>query len=138
MKTEDKCHWVVDLNDRLKLPVLPEVVRALRKATEERMTLVAKRKTDKAKRKEISHKSACAEDQEERNKWVKRQAVIHTYGEGDAGGDAEKDPSLVRDAKHMLGHDGATIVSGKKFRCGPTSHQHTSSRSCPLNKNSAK
>lgn len=134
-------HWVIDLYERLNLPVLPEVVRAFRKATQERMKELEKKKTDKAKQKRISHKIARAEDQEERKKWVKRQAICHTYGADEEGDDGnEEDRSLVQEAESILRgeEEDTTIVSGRKCRCGSASHQRTSSRLCPLNKSNAK
>jgi len=92
-------HWVIDLYERMKLPVLPEVVRAFRKATEERMKELAKKKTEEAKQKRISNKVARAEDQEERKKWVKRQAILHTYGVEGEEVDAEEDVNLVQEAE---------------------------------------
>ena len=46
-------HWIVDLYERMNLPVLPEVVRAFQKATKERMTELQKKKTDEAKQKKL-------------------------------------------------------------------------------------
>ena len=58
-------HWVVDLYERLKLLVLPEVVH---KATQERMKKLEKKKTEETKQKRISQKVTHAEDQGERKK----------------------------------------------------------------------
>ena len=58
-------HWIVDLYERMNLPVLPEVVRAFQKPIKERMTELEKKKTDEAKQKRISQKIAHSEDQEE-------------------------------------------------------------------------
>ena len=130
-------HWVVDLYKRLKFPIVPEVVRAFQKATQERMKNLAKKKTEEAKQKRISQKVACAEDQDERKKWVKRQAVIHTYGvEGEE--DGTEDSNLVQVAEQLLGGENTQIVSGRKCKCGSNSHQRTSSRFCPLNKKNKK
>ena len=130
-------HWVVDLYERLKFPIVPEVVRAFQKATQERMKNLAKKKTEDAKQKRISQKVARAKDQEERKKWVKRQAVIHTYGvEGEK--DSTEDSNLVQEAEQMLGGENTQIVSGRKCKCGSTSHQRTSSCFCPLNKKNKK
>ena len=72
-------HWIVDLYECMNLPVLPEVVLAFQKATKERMTELEKKKTDEVKQKRVSQKIARSEDQEERKKWVKHQAILHTY-----------------------------------------------------------
>ena len=131
-------HWIIDLYDRLNLPVLPEVVRAFQKATQERMKELEKKKTDEAKQKRVSHKIAHSEDQEERKRWVKRQAILHTYGVEDDDDGGEEDRTLVQEAERILGGEETVIVSGRKCRCGSTTHQRTSSRLCPLDKSNAK
>ena len=79
-------------------------------------------------------KVARAEDQEAREKWVKQQAVRHSYGQEDSG-DEDDDGNLVRDVGEMIGNeDESTLISGRKCRCGSTTHSRTSHRSCPLNK----
>ena len=130
-------HWIVDLYERLQLPVLPAVVHALQKAAEERMRDLLKKKTDEGKRSRISNKIARAEDQEERKRWGKRQAIVHTYGTDDGPEDDDvEDQGLVRDAERLLGGETAGLVAtGKKCRCGSTSHKRTTHLSCPLNKN---
>jgi len=127
-------HWITDLYGRLNLPILPEVVRAFQKATQERMKELEKKKTDGTKQKRVSQKIARAEDQEERKKWVKRQAILHTYGVEDEEDDSGEDRTLVQQAQRMVGGEETVIVSGRKCRCGSTTHQRTSSRLCPLNK----
>lgn len=130
-------HWIVDLYDRMNLPVLPEVVRAFQKASKERMKELEKKKTDQAKQKRVSHKIARSEDQEERKKWVKRQAILHTYGAEDEDDGSEEDRTLIQEAERIMGGEETEIVSGRKCRCGSTTHLRTSSRLCPLNKNNA-
>ena len=96
-----------------------------------------KKKTDEAKQKRVSHKIARSEDQEERKKWVKRQAILHTYGVEDEGDGSEEDRTLVQEAEHIMGGEETMMVSGRKCRCGSTTHLRTSSHLCPLNKNNA-
>ena len=129
-------HWIVDFYERMNLPVLPEVVRAFQQATKERMTELEK-KTDEAKQKRVSQKIARSEDQEERKKWVKRQAILYTYGAEDKDDGSEEDRTLVQEAEHLMGGEETVIVSGRKCRCGSTTHLRTSSRLCPLNKKNA-
>ena len=78
-------HWVIDLYERMNLPVISAVVRALHSSTQDRIDALRKQKTDESKHKRIRVKVARAEDQEARKKWVKRQALVHTYGGGDDG-----------------------------------------------------
>lgn len=127
-------HWVADLYERLNLPVIPAVVQALQKAIADRVVNLEKQKTEKGKQQRVHMKVARAEDQEARKKWVKQQAVRHTYGQEDSG-DEDDDGNLVRDVGEMIGNeDEVTVISGRKCRCGSTTHSRTSHRSCPLNK----
>lgn len=93
------------------------------------------------KRKRVQQNIATAEDQAERKKWGKRQAVQHSCGaddDHDHDGPAEtEDPGWIADAQSLMaaisdGND-VTVVSGKKCRCGSTQHKRTSHRLCPLN-----
>ena len=128
-------HWVIDLYERIKLPVVPSVVEALQKAIAERVSTLAKQKTEEGKRQRINMKVARAEDQAERKKWGKQQAVRHTYGPEDSGDEGEDDSNLVRDVNQLIGDtDEITVVSGRKCRCGSTDHSRISHTSCPLNK----
>ena len=128
----------MDLYEHLHLPILPAVVHALKKSAEERMDNLLK-KSDESKRKRISSKIARSEDQEERKKWGRRQAIMHTYGIDDGpDGSDDEDQGLVMDAQRLLGGETTeSIVSGKKCRCGSASHKRTTHHSCPLNKNSS-
>ena len=68
-------HWVIDLYERLNLPVIPAVIEALQKEVVDRMKEIETGKTDHKKKIRIQMKVARAGDQEARKKWVKRQAV---------------------------------------------------------------
>ncbi|XP_048585672.1 uncharacterized protein LOC125568208 [Nematostella vectensis] len=127
-------HWIKDLYTRLHLPVLPSIEKALDKATEDRMNHLMKQKTEAAKKQRISNKQARQEDQEERKKWNKRQAVLHTYGteDDDELDDDDDDPALIREAENMLRQ--RTVISGKRpCKCGSTTHQRTSHKDCSEN-----
>ena len=96
-------HWVVDLYERLNLPVLSAVIEALQKEVAEQMKEVERGKTDHKKGIRIQMKVARAEDQEARKKWVKRQALQHTYGQDDDDADEEaEDPALVEAAREAI------------------------------------
>lgn len=128
-------HWVVDLYERLNLPVVPAVVEALRKVTIDRASELEKQKSEGRKQCRIRMKVARAEDQELRKKWVKQQAVRHTYGHEDSEDEGEVDASLVRDVNEMVGGDEQiTVVSGRKCRCGSSEHSRITHKSCPYNK----
>ena len=132
-------HWIVDLYQRLNLPVVGAVVKALKDAMEEREAILEKQKLEETKKNRIQNKIARADDQAERKRWVKRQSLQHTYGGDEDGYDGEDDPLLVAEADSLIsdlgGEDGQlTTISGKKCRCGSFLHQRTSHRACPLNK----
>ena len=69
----------------------------------------------------VQMKVARAEDQEAWKKWVKLQAIVHSYGQDDEGDDEPGDVAEV------------TVISNRTCRCGSTSHKRTTHRSCPLN-----
>ena len=78
------------------------------------------------------------EDQEARKKWVKQQAVTHSYG-GDSEDEEDDDGQLNSDVNGILGNeDDLLVVSGRKCRRGLTQHQRTSHKDCPLNKKAKK
>ena len=129
-------HWVVDLYERLKLPVVPAVVGALHKATTDRAAELEKQKSERRKQNRIRMKVARAEDQESRKKWVKQQAVRHSYGCEDSGDEDEEevDAHLEREVSQIVGsNEQITVISGRKCRCGSTEHSRVTHRSCPLN-----
>ena len=130
-------HWITDLYERLALPVLPAVVRACHKAVEQRMTGLNKQKTVENKQRRIRQKMARAEDQEERKKWGKRQAILHSYGDAvEKEHDENEDEALVEEARNLLpeASGNVTIISGKQYKCGARYHLRTSHCTCPLNK----
>ena len=118
---------MIDLYECLNLPVLPAVVQALEKAIKERAVELEREKSDKAKQGRVRMKVARAEDQEARKKWLKRQAIEHSYGQEDDADDVEPGPSDGDETP-------TAVVSGKSCRCGLKEHSRTSHSSCPLNK----
>lgn len=120
-----KYHWVIDLYECLNLPVLPAVVQALEKAVKERAVELEREKSDKAKQGRVRMKVARAEDQEARKKWLKRQAIEHSYG--------QEDDAVVEPGPSDGDETPTAVVSGKSCRCGSKEHSRTSHSSCPLN-----
>ena len=123
-------HWVIDLYERLNLPVVPCVVEALQRAVKERRAALEKQKTEFSKKNRINMKVARVEDQAARRNWGKRQAVQHTYG----GVDDEESGDDRSTVEVEVPNGGVTIVSGRKCKCGSTEHRRTSHSACPLNK----
>lgn len=107
--------------------MLPAVVEALEKAVRERAIELQNEKSDRAKQGRVRMKVARAEDQEARKKWLKHQAIEHTYGHDEDDDIEEQGPSSGDDTP-------ITVVSGRSCRCGSKEHSRTSHRSCPLNK----
>ena len=132
-------HWVIEMYERLNLPVVPAIVEALQKEVADRMKEVQRGKTDQKKKVRIQMKVARAEEQEARKKWVRRQALQHTYGEEEDEIDGEDavDPALIEAAGELIrgAQDNGDIVhiSGRSCRCGSKQHKRTSHSSCPLN-----
>ena len=132
---------MIDLYEMLNLPVIPAVIDALQKAAVDRMKEIEKGKTDHRKKTRIQMKVARAEDQEARKKWVKQQAVCHTYGndqEDDNAEEDEVDPVLIVAARTAMeeteGDDEAILViSGRTCRCGSKTHKRVSHSGCTLN-----
>ena len=113
-----KYHWILDLYERVKLPILPPVVNALEKATKERAAALAKQKTEAAKQGRVKMKAARAEDQVSRKKWLQRQAVQHTYGNDE---DDDNDDNEEVEHGTEAGEQSFTVVSGRRCRCGAAS-----------------
>ena len=80
-------HWVIDLYQRLNLPVIPAAVEALVKCVKDRAAELNKQQTEAWKQQRIRMKVTRTEDQEARKTWVKQQAVTHSYGNSEDGGD---------------------------------------------------
>lgn len=123
-------HWLLDLFDRLNLPVLDGMREALRKSNESRMAMLNNAQTERSKQKRIHHKRARQEEQQERKRWVAQQSRKHGYGE----------------CEDELPDDGATpddsgqstsrlIVSNAKCsKCGGCDHRRPNSKLCPYYK----
>lgn len=99
--------WVLDLYERLKLPIVPAVVEALMKVVSDRAAELEKQQTEARKQQRIRMKVARTEDQEARKKWVKQQAVRHTYG-GGSEDEGRDDDQLVAEVNEILGR-GRTV-----------------------------
>jgi len=56
-------HWIIDLYERLNLPVIPAVIEALQKEVTDRMKEIERGQTDNKKKVRIQMKVARAEDQ---------------------------------------------------------------------------
>ena len=95
--------------ERIKLPVVPAVVKALQKAIAEKAAALEKQKTEEGQHQRIRQKE----------KWVKQQVVRHTYGHDDSGDEGDGDGNLVRDVAQLI---------------GDADHSRISHTSCPLNK----
>lgn len=79
-----------------------------------------------------------------RKEWVKRQKIVHSYGEEleDSGSDLEEELQhhvSTNNVPHSLPAmqdtmpDGVDfVVGGKRCKCGSSTHQRTSHHDCPL------
>lgn len=87
-----------------------------------------------------------------RKEWVKRQRIVHSYGDDDDD-DCIEESELQDELHHRISNNTVPhkipttsdsipdhvdfIVGGKRCKCGSSSHQRTSHRNCPLNKKSS-
>ena len=62
-------------------------MRALSEAVKLRAAELQKQKSNHSKVLRVQMKVARAEDQETWKQWVKRQAIVHSYGQDDEGDD---------------------------------------------------
>ena len=124
-------HWILDLYSRLGLPVFENMQEYLKLENEKRMKALVKQKTIEAKEKRIKYKAKRAIEQEKRRRWVKQQAIQHTYGS-----DEDEDDSQCRSSKHSLTTVSDMVISskGKTCKCGSTSHLRPTHKECPLRK----
>ena len=120
----------------LHLPMFDGMAGTLKKANEIRAKNLEQKKTDEAKEKRITWKSARVQEQEERKLWIQRQNVHHTYDSDDEEDKAEDDEA-ENDNIVVNMHTKASSQSArsdKKCKCGSTEHRYTSHHKCPLNK----
>ena len=85
---------------------------------EERMEVLLKQKTFEARERRVRHKAKRALEQEQRRRWVKQQAIEHTYGS-----DEDKDDTKCRGSQQSLTTGSDVVISskGKMCKCGSTS-----------------
>ena len=69
-----------DLHERINLPILPAIVKALSETIKLSAAELQQQKSNHSKGLRVRMKVARAEDQEARKKWVKRQATFTHMG----------------------------------------------------------
>ena len=114
-KRGPRYHWILDILERMCLPVVQNLPSILQKLNEGRFFDIQSQKTNaaKAKRKLYKRKRKVFEHQR-RQLFVKGSAMKHDYG-----GDASTE-EVIADA------------STDKCKCGSTDHRRISHKSCPL------
>ena len=118
-------HWVVELFERLKLPVFEGVQAALEAFNEQRKLSLDHEKTDSSKRRRIQLKTERTVDAQCRKVWSKKHGH-DTYGSDDS--DLDEDEIKPKGRKKH--------TSEGKCKCGSTTHQRTTHSECPLNQKS--
>ena len=114
-------HWVVELFERLKLPVFEGVQAALEAFNQQRRLNLDRQKTDLSKLRQIKLKTARKMDAQQRNMWSKKHGH-DTYGSDDSDIDEDEKP---RGQKKR--------ITGGQCKCGSTTHQRTNHSDCPYN-----
>ncbi len=149
-------HWLMELYQKMNMPVFPGVVDALKASNEERIKNTEKYRSAEYKKQKVTYKRARALEQADRRKWNATRKIKHYYGEktdGDEntgnGSDIEESsdseseeptgssstvPNVSERNFTNIGTERANRAKGvKKCRCGATDHQRVSFKSCPLN-----
>ena len=115
-------HWVVELFERLKLPVFDGVQAALEAFNRQRKMNLDQEKTDSSKRRRIQLKCERTVDAQRRKLWSKKHGH-DTYGSDDSDIDEDKLKRIGQKKR----------ATGGMCKCGSTTHQRTNHSDCPLN-----
>ena len=115
-------HWVVELFERLKLPVFEGVQAVLEAFNEQRKLNLDREKTDSSKRRRVQLKTERTVDAQHRKVWSKKHGH-DTYGSDDS--DLDEDEIKPKGWKKH--------TTGGKCKCGSTTHQRTTHSECRLN-----
>ena len=121
-KRRPQYHWVVELFERLKLPVLEGVQAALEAFNQQRKLNLDHQKTDLSNLRRIKLKTERKMDAQQRKVWSKKHGH-DTYGSD--GSDIDEDEIKPRGWKKR--------TTGGQCKCGSTTHQCTNHSDCPYN-----
>ena len=121
-----KYHWLVDLYEKLKLPILYEGVQSsLEKHNEKRKAALDFIKTEKAKKKRVELKSLRTKQAQDRKLWSKQHGQ-DTYGANE---------ECVKDAGELKDKNTKRRAPAKSCKaCGSTTHLKSNHKDCPYNK----
>ena len=100
-------HWIIDLYNRLFIPVPEDLIEICHKAVETAESERKRRKSDHSKQVRIQMKQARVQASEDRKRWVKEQKTQHTYGTDEHNDDdgsiiMEPDSRVDKDAESLL------------------------------------
>ena len=114
-KRGPRYHWILDILERMCLPVVQNLPSILQKLNEGRFFDIQSQKTNAAKAKRKLYKRKCKVFEHQRRQlFVKGSAMKHDYG-----GDASTEEVIAN-------------ASTDNCKCGSTDHRRTSHKSCPL------
>ena len=135
-------HCLLDLFERMGLPILAGMPEALKLSNHERASKLKRSKTKEAKMKRSQSKSKHREEeQQQRQAWGKEQKLMHYYGPEQLDDDSLCTPTRTRKGrsrKILSDAGGEASGAGKQpCRCGSLAHSRTSHRDCPMNKRNA-
>ena len=130
-------HWLLDLFERMRLPILAGMAEVLKLSNCKRAKTLAYRKKKEAKRKRsLSVAKHRGEEQQQRQAWGKKQKLMHSYGPEPLD-DILCTPTKTRKGrprKTLSDTGGEASRAGKRpCRCGSLEHSQTSHRDCPMN-----
>ena len=121
-------HWIIQLYERLSLPIGPSLLKNIAKENDEAIKNSEYYSSQQYKSKQVLYKRARLMESEERKRY--KMSKEHSYGgEGDEMGDAETAEDGVTEAGNV-GTSGGKGCSA----CGGSDHMRRSSRKCALYK----
>ncbi|KXJ07142.1 hypothetical protein AC249_AIPGENE6000 [Exaiptasia diaphana] len=143
-------HWMRSVLSLMKLPVPDGIQDVWTGENTRRIKALEKQKTEKAKRARVMRKQSRLKESRERAKFVKRQKIVHSYGDIEEVEDIDEH-SAVEEAKARLAKGGNTLnyeetapprgatvsVGGRKCKCGSSTHVRISHKSCKFYKSKA-
>ena len=121
-------HWLLDLFERMGLPILAGKAEALKLSNCKRANTLKYRKTKEAKKKRSQSKSKHKEEeQHQRKAWgKKKQKNLHSYGPKQLEDDGPCTPTRTRKdrSKKILSDTGgeASGAGKRPCRCGSLAH----------------
>lgn len=147
---EAQNHWIIQLYEKLGLPIFPAIVQEARKHLDNKLKRKKMLQSADYKTKKSLYKQARSLEQEERKKWNKRQAMQHSYGDsdieddGDDDGEAEDDncgsksTEIIESEEMYDGNVASNLAPVQAFDDGATTSTASATTTQKLNATNSK